>query len=111
MTLDAARELASWACLLAGSAFAVTGGIGLLRLPDFFSRMHGGGLTDTLGAGLILAGLCLHAGVSLVTAKLVVILVFLLVTSPTAAYALAKSALTSGLEPLVTDVAGETSAL
>ncbi len=44
------------ACLLLGSIFAVIGGIGLLRLPDFYSRMHGGGITDTLGAGLILIG-------------------------------------------------------
>jgi multicomponent Na+:H+ antiporter subunit G len=89
----------SWFCLVTGSGFAIIGGIGLLRLPDFYARMHGGGITDTLGAGLIMVGLSLQAGLSLVTVKLLLILVFSLVASPTAGYALAKSARTHGLEP------------
>ena len=55
--IDALREIAVWILLLTGSSFAIVGGIGLLRLPDLFSRMHGSGITDTLGAGSILAGL------------------------------------------------------
>jgi multicomponent Na+:H+ antiporter subunit G len=91
----------SWFCLVTGSAFAIIGGIGLLRLPDFYARMHGGGITDTLGAGLILIGLSLQSGLSLVTVKLLLILAFSLVASPTSGYALAKSARTHGLEPWV----------
>ena len=49
--MDTALDVLSWILLLGGGAFAVVGGIGLLRLPDMFSRMHGAGITDTLGAG------------------------------------------------------------
>ncbi|MCP4189904.1 MAG: monovalent cation/H(+) antiporter subunit G [Planctomycetaceae bacterium] len=86
--------------LLAGSAFAVIGGIGIVRLPDFYTRLHAGGVTDTLGAGLILIGLMFAAGLTLATVKLLMVLLFLLVTSPTGCHALAQAALNAGLEPL-----------
>ncbi len=92
-------DLASGALLLTGGAFAVIGGIGILRLPDFFTRIHGAGITDTLGAGLILSGLMLQAGLNLIGMKLVLILLLLWITSPTATHALAKAAIASGLEP------------
>ena len=79
--------------------FATT--VGLLRFPDFYSRMHAGGLTDTMGAGLILLGLALQSGLSLTTVKLVMILYILYVTSPTGTHTLAQSARTFGLEPLL----------
>jgi multicomponent Na+:H+ antiporter subunit G len=94
-------DILSWIFLMAGSLFAVVGGIGLLRLPDFFSRMHAGGMTDTMGAGLILTGLMFQTGLSLVTFKLVVITLLLLLSSPTSAHALAKSAISHGLKPLL----------
>lgn len=97
--MDAAKEVLSWICLVSGASFAVVGGIGILRFPDFFSRMHAAGITDTLGASLVLAGLMLQAEATLVVIKLVMILFFLLVSSPTSAHALAKSARTSGLTP------------
>jgi multicomponent Na+:H+ antiporter subunit G len=92
-------ELISWALLLAGSAFAVIGGIGMLRLPDLYTRMHGASVTDTMGAGLILIGLMIQAGLGLIAVKLILILVFILFTSPVASHALAKAARGSGLEP------------
>jgi multicomponent Na+:H+ antiporter subunit G len=83
-----------------GALFAFTGGVGLLRFPDFFTRTHAAGITDTAGTGLILLGLLLQSdwasGV-----RLVLILVFTLFTSPTAAHALAQSALRDGLKPLL----------
>jgi len=85
-------DVLSWACLLAGSLFAVTGGIGIMRLPDFYSRMHGAGITDTMGAWLVLLGLMFQSGLTLVTVKLVMIGLVLAVTSPTSTHALAKSA-------------------
>ena len=97
MTL--ALDLISWACLLIGAAFVVIGGIGLIRMPDFYTRTHPAGLTDTLGAGLILVGLMIESGWSLNLAKLAMILIFLLFTSPTASHALAHAALVSGLKP------------
>ena len=89
----------AWVLMVAGGCFAVIGGLGLLRLPDLFSRMHGAGITDTMGASLILLGLMLHGGAGLPTVKLLAVLFFLLVTSPTATHALAQAALAAGIEP------------
>jgi multicomponent Na+:H+ antiporter subunit G len=94
-----AIDVASAVLLGLGSIFAVIGGIGMVRLPDFYTRMHGAGITDTMGAGLILTGLMLQAGFSLVTVKLVLILAFLFFTTPTSTHALAKAAFGSGLKP------------
>jgi len=89
----------SWMLLVTGSLFVLAGGIGALRLPEFYTRMHATGLTDTLGTLLVLGGLMLQSGLSLGTMKLAAILLFLLLTGPTAAYALANAALRSGLKP------------
>ena len=94
-------EIVSAVLVLSGALFALIGGIGLLRLPDFFSRIHGAGLTDTLGAGLILTGLMFLSPHWLVTVKLVAILIFLWITSPTSTHALANAALGAGLRPRV----------
>lgn len=93
-------DVLSGLCLLAGVLFALIGGIGVLRLPDTFTRMHAASLTDTLAAGLVLLGLALQAGFSLTSLKHVLILGFLIVTTPTATYALAQTALYGGMRPL-----------
>jgi len=94
-------DVATWVCLSLGVFFAVTGGIGIVRLPDFFSRMHGSGLTDTMGTTFLVLALMLQAGLSLATVKLFMILLLILLTSPTSAHALARAALTHGLKPWV----------
>jgi len=94
-------DILSWAAILSGSALCLIGAWGMIRLPDMYSRMHGAGIIDTLGVGLILIGLIFQAGLTLVTAKLVLILVFIFFTSPTATHALARAALNGGLEPKV----------
>lgn len=99
--IDILRDAVSWALLVGGSIFAVIGGLGLLRLPDVYARMHATGITDTLGAGLILAGLMVQAGFTQVTIKLILILVFLLYTSPTSTFALANAAYSRGLKPVL----------
>jgi multicomponent Na+:H+ antiporter subunit G len=96
-------DILSWACLLLGGAFAIIGGIGVLRLPDFFTRLHAASIADTISAGLILLGLCLQAGWSLVTVKLILILVFFVFASPTAAHALARAALHANHKPFLAD--------
>jgi multicomponent Na+:H+ antiporter subunit G len=96
-------DVASWVLLMAGAFFCVVGGIGLHRLPDFFSRMHGASITDTLGAGLVILGLILQAGLTLIAVKLVFILGLLWLTSPTATHAIAKAARAAGVEPLTKD--------
>jgi multicomponent Na+:H+ antiporter subunit G len=95
----AACDILTWVCLVAGGFFSVVGAIGIVRLPDFFARMHGGGITDTMGAGLILVGLMFQAGLSLALLKVLMILAFLLITSPTGCHALAQAAWTQGLRP------------
>jgi multicomponent Na+:H+ antiporter subunit G len=99
--MDLTLGVVSAILLVGGAIFSVIGGVGLLRLPDFFMRLHGVGITDTMGAGFILVGLMFEAGLSLATVKLVMILFFLWITSPTSAHALAKAALTHGLSPRV----------
>lgn len=90
----------SWIFLLLGSFFCISGGVGVLRFPDFFSRMHAAGVTDTLGAGCIVLGLLLQSEWNfLVIVKLLLIIAFLYITSPTASHALAKAALHGGLVP------------
>jgi multicomponent Na+:H+ antiporter subunit G len=101
--MQTAIEIVAGVLLMGGVFFSVVGGIGLIRLPDLFSRMHGSGMTDTLGAGLILTGLALHSGYDLVTIKLIAVMFFLLVTSPTATHTLCRAALADGLRPLTDD--------
>lgn len=89
----------SWlssACLLLGCVFGVIGAIGILRMPDFFTRLHAAGITDTLCAALILLGLMLQADGFQVVIKLLLILFFLLFTTPAATHALAKTAVQGG---------------
>ena len=93
-------HLLAGACLLGGAAFLVIGAIGLVRLPDFFTRIHATGVIDTLGIALTFAGLVMLAGWSLPAVKLVLILCFMLLTGPTATHALAKAALHGRLDPL-----------
>ncbi|HET9662930.1 MAG TPA: monovalent cation/H(+) antiporter subunit G [Burkholderiales bacterium] len=92
-------DAASWILLVAGGLFCIVGAVGLLRMPDLFTRMHAASVTDTLGAGLILLGLMLQAGFTLVSAKLLLVGLLIFFTSPTATHALARAALARGLEP------------
>jgi len=88
------------ALLLALGCFLVlVAAIGIIRFPDFYSRMHPAGKSDTLGQALILAGLMVYEGVTLVSAKLLFIIVFIFIANPTATHALAKAAYVSGLKP------------
>lgn len=96
-------NILSWGCLLTGSFFCLTGAVGLLRFPDFFTRIHAASLTDTLGASLILIGLMFQAGLGLTLSKLIIILLFSLLAGTTASHAMAKAALKSGLKPQLTN--------
>jgi len=86
---------------MVGAFFSMTGSIGVIRFPDFYTRMHAASVTDTLGASLVLLGLMLLGGWSLVTFKLLAIWIFLLFTSPTASNAAANGALKDGVLPLL----------
>ena len=86
--------------LLVGGFLCITGGVGLLRFPDFFSRVHASSVTETLAAPLLLVGLMLQMDWSLDTIKVLMILIFILITNPTASHSMAKAALHGGLRPL-----------
>jgi multicomponent Na+:H+ antiporter subunit G len=100
-------ELLSGLCLLFGSVLCVTGGVGLFRMPDFFSRVHASGVTETLAAPLLLIGLMLQMELSLDTVKVIMILLVVLATNPTATHAMAKATLHGGLRPLVLEKGAE----
>ena len=85
--------------VLLGALFIVVGGIGVVRFPDLFTRMHAASITETLGALLVVAGLILLAGLTVATVKLLLILLFLWFSGPTATHALAKAAVRGGVRP------------
>jgi len=105
--MSAAIDLTSWALLVAGGFFCVIGALGLLRMPDFYTRVHAASVSDTLGAGLVLLGLMLQAGWTLVAVKLVMVGVLIFFTSPVATHALARAALGRGVRPQLAAAAGE----
>jgi multicomponent Na+:H+ antiporter subunit G len=85
--------------LLGGVFLGISGAIGVIRFPDFFTRLHAAGVTDTLSAGLILSALMLQAGPTLISVKLLFVLLLLWYTSPVASHAVALAAMHSGLRP------------
>ena len=98
-------NILSWFCLVSGGLVGIIGAIGIHRFPDFYSRQHAAGITDTLCAMLILLGLGLQAGLSLAAFKLVMIFLFLFLTSPTASHVLASVAMHGGLKPELDNLA------
>jgi multicomponent Na+:H+ antiporter subunit G len=99
-------DLLSWISILGGLFFIVVGSIGVLRFPDVYTRLHAAGMTDTMGAGLVLIGLSFQEGLTLITVRLLMIWAFLLFTSPIATHALARAALHGKVEPIRVDLEG-----
>ncbi|MEX1036681.1 MAG: monovalent cation/H(+) antiporter subunit G [Sneathiella sp.] len=97
--MELVLDIATWILLLAGSVLLVITGYGLLRLPDLYTRIHAGGMADTLATTLIFIGLALQSGFSLITVKLLLVIVFIFFTSPTSSYALAQASFVAGLKP------------
>jgi multicomponent Na+:H+ antiporter subunit G len=96
-------EILSWFCFLAGGFLCISGSVGILRLPDFFSRLHASSVTETLATPLLLTGVMLQTGWSLDTLKLMMVWLFVLSTNPTATHAMVKAALHDGQTPLEFD--------
>lgn len=97
--MNLAIDMASWLLLTAGGCLMAASGLGLVRLPNLFARIHAGGLADTGGAALLILGMALQAGWTLVTVKLILVGIFLFFTAPTASHALAHAALLGGVDP------------
>lgn len=88
----------------AGLFFTFVGSIGLLRFPDFYTRLHATGKCDTLGAGLIILGLLVYhffhyTETPLIPTKLVFLIFFIFIANPTATHALMKAAYQIGIKP------------
>ena len=99
-------DILSWVLLTLGGLSILIGGIGALRMPDLYTRMHAASVTDSMGAILVLTGIMLQAGLTLATIKLAAILLFLLLTSPTASNALAAAAMLAGNKPGIDTTSG-----
>ena len=93
-------EFISWILIVGGTFFVMIGAIGTLRFPDFWARLHAASVTESAGVILLLSGLCIQAGFTLVTFKLLIIGIFLFITGPTSTHAIANAALISGLKPI-----------
>lgn len=100
-------DILSAGLLFAGAFLVFVGGVGVMRMPELYTRMHAASVTDTGGAVLILVGLMLQGGFTLVPLKLAAIFLFLFLTSPTASYALANAALLSGAKPACRNETGK----
>ena len=85
--------------LFLGCFFILSGSIGLIKLPDVFSRIHAAGLIDTLGTGFVILALIIYSGFSLVSLKLFLIPLFILFTSPISSHAISLFAYDSGHKP------------
>ena len=100
----AAADLLSALLVISGGFFLIVGGLGLVRLPDLFTRLHAAGVGDTLGVGLFVLGFMFLADLGSVTVKLLLVLLFILLTAPVATHALAKAALHGGLRPVAAEL-------
>ena len=101
MSLELILDGVSWALFLIGSIAVVTGALGIVRFPDFYTRLHGAGVTDTAGAELMLIAMVLQAPSWIVAAKIIFIAFFLGLTSPVATHAIAHAAWMVGFRPMV----------
>ena len=101
MSLELLREIIGWVLILGGGIFVVIGAVGIIRMPDLFTRLHAASVGDTFGAALMLIGMMVMAGLSLVTLKLLFLLLFLWFVGPVATHALARAALLAGVEPVL----------
>ena len=106
--IDLVLDVASWIAIVAGLFFMLVGTIGVLRLPDVYTRLHAGGMTDTMGAGLLILGMLLQTIEGIlhgqdtwwfVLFRLILIYLFILFTSPISTHALARAGLAGGVEP------------
>jgi multicomponent Na+:H+ antiporter subunit G len=106
--VDIALDVLAWTFTLAGLFFMLVGTAGVLRMPDVFTRLHAAGMTDTMGAGFLLLGMCVHTVVGIthgevgywaVLVRLVLVYAFLTFTSPISTHALARAAIAGGLKP------------
>ncbi len=93
------QDLLAAGFIAGGLFFFLVGGVGLVRFPDFYTRMHPAGKGDTLGATLLVLGLAIHQGFDLLSLKLLLVEVFVLLANPAATHAVGRAAWRAGLAP------------
>jgi multicomponent Na+:H+ antiporter subunit G len=98
---DLVVNLLSWGFILSGSFFVLVGAIGIVRMPDLYTRMHAASVMETLGVGLLFTGMMIQAGFSLVTLKLLFLLALFFFVGPVVSHALAQAAMHEGVEPIL----------
>lgn len=94
----------TYTLLAAGCLFIAIGTLGILKLPDFYTRLHAAGVIDTLGAGLILTALLLQSPSAMNSIKLILIAVLMYFANPTTSHFLARAAYAGGVKPMLDDV-------
>lgn len=94
-----AVEIIATVFIALGALVMLAGATGVLRFPDFYTRLHAAGKGDTLGQGLILLGLLIPVGLSLISFKIVLIILFIFIFNPTATHALARGGWVARLKP------------
>ena len=98
---DQLVSLVSWGLMIAGAFFMISGSLGMLRMPDFFTRIHPAGVTDSFGAPILLLGVAVHFGFTLFSGKILLLILFLLIANPTATHVLSQAAIVNKLKPWV----------
>lgn len=93
------REIIAGIMVLAGVFFFLVSTIGLLRLPDIYTRLHATSKGDTLGAGLCILGVIFYLGFTLTSVKLLLVIIFIWITSPTSAHLIGKAAYRTNVRP------------
>jgi multicomponent Na+:H+ antiporter subunit G len=101
--LPMAIDIVSYFFILGGVFFMFSGALGVMRMPEFFTRLHPASLNDSLGAPMVLIGVAIQNGMTLFSWKIILLVLFTFITGPTATHALAKAALFYGLKPLIKD--------
>lgn len=102
--MNTVLDILSWLLLLSGGFFCITAGVGLIRMPDFFTRAHAASILDSMGAGLILLGLALQSPSYLVAIKLLFTFFFLMITGLAAVHALAQTVNVAGINPRLANI-------
>lgn len=97
--LSLIKDILCWLFLIIGSLFCFIGSLGMIRFPDLFTRLHAASLIDTVGIGFIFLGLMVQAGFTLITLKLLIILLLMFFLSPLTTHAAARAALYAKIKP------------
>jgi multicomponent Na+:H+ antiporter subunit G len=99
--IEIIKNILIWGCLVSGSLFFAIGSIGLIRMPDVYTRIHSVSILDTLSAILLILGMVLYSGLNLTSLKLIIILFGLLYISSVASHALARASIHDGIQPII----------